>query len=68
MVAAGAYKIDVGPADALLGWHLLGTARMGDDPRRRCSTAGTAPTTSSNLYVVDGSCLVNSTGVNPACD
>ena len=33
--------------------------------RRRWSTAGTAPTTSPNLYVVDGSCFVTSSGVNP---
>ena len=40
------------------GWHLLGTARMGDDPATsvldRWNRAHDVP----NLYVVDGSCFV----------
>ena len=32
MDAAGAYKIDVDRLMRYSGWHLLGTARMGDDP------------------------------------
>ena len=47
------------------GWHLLGTARMGDDPKTsvldRWNRAHDVP----NLYVVDGSCFVTSAGVNP---
>jgi choline dehydrogenase-like flavoprotein len=47
------------------GWHLLGTARMGDDPATsvldRWNRAHDVP----NLYVVDGSCFVTSSGVNP---
>ena len=47
------------------GWHLLGTARMGDDPEAsvldRWNRAHDVP----NLYVVDGSCFVTSSGVNP---
>ena len=46
MEAAGAYKIEVDRLMRYSGWHLLGTARMGDDRRHRCWTAGTARTTS----------------------
>jgi choline dehydrogenase-like flavoprotein len=65
MEAAGAYKIDVDRLMRYSGWHLLGTARMGDDPQSsvvdRWNRAHDVP----NLYVVDGSCFVTSTGVNP---
>ena len=47
------------------GWHLMGTARMGADPRRsvvdpygRCHEV-------PNLYIVDGSVLVTGGAVNP---
>ena len=46
MEAAGAYKIEVDRLMRYSGWHLLGTARMGDDPRRPCWIAGTGRTTS----------------------
>ena len=47
------------------GWHLMGTARMGDDPRtcvvdRRCQVNGVP-----NLYVVDSSIFITSGAVNP---
>jgi choline dehydrogenase-like flavoprotein len=65
MQAAGAYKVDVDRLMRYSGWHLLGTTRMGDDPRTsvldRWNRAHDVP----NLYVVDGSCFVTSTGVNP---
>ena len=54
------------PADALLR---LAPAGHGADGRRPedvgASTAGTATHDVPNLYVVDGSCFVTSTGVNP---
>jgi choline dehydrogenase-like flavoprotein len=63
--AAGAYKIEVDRLMRYSGWHLLGTARMGDEPKTsvldRWNRAHDVP----NLYVVDGSCFVTSTGVNP---
>ncbi len=65
LVEAGAYKIEVDRLMRYSGWHLLGTARMGDDPKTsvldRWNRAHDVP----NLYVVDGSCFVTSTGVNP---
>jgi hypothetical protein len=65
LVTAGAYKIEVDRLMRYSGWHLLGTARMGDDPKTsvldRWNRAHDVP----NLYVVDGSCFVTSSGVNP---
>lgn len=65
LLEAGAYKVEVDRLMRYSGWHLLGTARMGDDPRTsvldRWNRAHDVP----NLYVVDGSCFVTSSGVNP---
>ena len=47
------------------GWHLLGTARMGDDPRTSVLDRWNRAHDVANLYVVDGSCFVTSSGVNP---
>jgi choline dehydrogenase-like flavoprotein len=48
------------------GWHLLGTARMGDDPETsvvdRFHRAHDVP----NLFIVDGSSMPTSGGVNPS--
>jgi choline dehydrogenase-like flavoprotein len=47
------------------GWHLLGTARMGEDPEAavvdRFNQAHDVP----NLFIVDGSSLPTGGGVNP---
>lgn len=65
LVEAGARSVEVDRLMRYSGWHLLGTARMGDDPKTsvldRWNRAHDVP----NLYVVDGSCFVTSTGVNP---
>jgi choline dehydrogenase-like flavoprotein len=62
---AGAHAIEVDRLMRYSGWHLLGTARMGDDPATsvvdRWNRAHDVP----NLYVADGSCFVTSGGVNP---
>ena len=47
------------------GWHLLGTARMGDDPATSVVDRGARPHDVDNLYVVDGSVFVTAGGVNP---
>ena len=47
------------------GWHLLGTARMGDDPKTSVVDKWNRAHDVPNLYVVDGSVFVTSTGVNP---
>jgi choline dehydrogenase-like flavoprotein len=65
LLEAGAHTIEVDRLMRYSGWHLLGTARMGDDPSTsvldRWNRAHDVP----NLYVVDGSCFVTSAGVNP---
>src|SRR5882762_9613634 len=45
--------------------HLLGTARMGDDPQRSVVNAWGRCHDVKNLFIVDGSILVTSGGVNP---
>ena len=63
--AAGATKVLVRIPVKQSGWHLLGTCRMGDDPKTsvvdRWGRAHDVP----NLFVVDGSLMVTSAAVNP---
>lgn len=63
--AAGASEVSVTNPLRPSGWHLLGTARMGDDPARsvvdRWGRAHDVP----NLFVVDGSVFTTSAAVNP---
>ena len=47
------------------GWHLLGTARMGNDPARSVVNAWGRCHDVKNLFIVDGSIFVTSGGVNP---
>lgn len=47
------------------GWHLLGTARMGTDPRRSVVNEWGRAHDVRNLFIVDGSVFVTSGGVNP---
>ena len=63
--AAGATEVLVNRIVRPAGWHLLGTARMGDDPN--CSVVdrwGCAHDV-RNLFIVDGSVFVTSAAVNP---
>ncbi|HEX5418204.1 MAG TPA: GMC family oxidoreductase [Chloroflexota bacterium] len=63
--AAGAHTVLITNPLRGSGWHLMGTARMGDDPARsvvdRWGRAHDVP----NLYIVDGSVFVTSAAVNP---
>ena len=64
--AAGA--VSVKPSSSPLryaGWHLLGTARMGDDPERSVVNGWGRSHDVRNLFIVDGSVFVTSGGVNP---
>jgi choline dehydrogenase-like flavoprotein len=47
------------------GWHNLGTARMGDDPKTSVVNAWGRAHDVRNLFVIDGSVFVTSGGVNP---
>jgi choline dehydrogenase-like flavoprotein len=46
-------------------WHLLGTARMGDDPGRSVTNRWHQAWDAPNLYIVDGSSLPSGGAVNP---
>jgi choline dehydrogenase-like flavoprotein len=65
LVAAGANETIPNTTAQKVGWHLLGTCRMGDDPARsvvdRWGRAHAVP----NLFLVDGSTFVTSAGTNP---
>ena len=65
LLEAGAHSIEVDRLMRYSGWHLLGTARMGDDPKTSVLDRWNRTHDVPNLYVVDGSCFVTSSGVNP---
>ena len=47
------------------GWHLLGTARMGDDPEASVVNGWGRSHDVKNLFIVDGSVFATAGGVNP---
>ena len=63
--AAGATNIGIESPILNGGWHLLGTARMGDDPERSVVNGWGRCHDVKNLFIVDGSIWVTSGGVNP---
>ena len=66
-VLAAAEAIDICVNSPILygGWHLLGTARMGEDPERSVVNGWGRSHDVKNLFIVDGSLFVTSGGVNP---
>lgn len=65
-LASGATEVrDVG-LSPILGWHLLGTARMGDDPAASVTDADHECHDVPGLFVADGSSLPTGGAVNPA--
>jgi choline dehydrogenase-like flavoprotein len=65
LLEAGARSIEVDRLMRYSGWHLLGTARMGDDPAASVVDRWNRTHDVPNLYIADGSTFVTSTGVNP---
>ena len=65
MEAAGAKKLLSSPLRRNAGWHLLGTARMGNNPDTsvvdRWGRAHDVP----NLFIIDGSVFVTGACINP---
>ena len=47
------------------GWHLMGTAKMGDNPKNSVTNRYGRLHDIKNIYVVDGSLFVTSGAVNP---
>jgi choline dehydrogenase-like flavoprotein len=65
MQAAGAVEITRSGLLQNAGWHLLGTARMGDNPETSVVNSWGRSHDVKNLFIVDGSIFVTSGGVNP---
>ncbi|WP_206530106.1 GMC family oxidoreductase [Nordella sp. HKS 07] len=66
LMAAGAYRtVRVSPAP-LTGWHLLGTARMGEDKRTSVTDARGRCHAVPNILVADGSLFPTVGAANPA--
>jgi choline dehydrogenase-like flavoprotein len=66
MKAAGSVReLGFGPV-RMSGWHLMGTARMGDDPKTSVVNKMGQCHDVKNLFIVDSSVFVTSGGVNPA--
>ena len=65
MTAAGARNISSNRNNLNSPGHLLGTARMGNDPERSVVNAWGRSHDVKNLFIVDGSIWVTSGGVNP---
>ena len=63
--AAGAKDIVTRSPLSYAGWHLMGTARMGADPKRSVVNEWGRAHDVRNLFIVDGSVFVTSGGVNP---
>ena len=62
--AAGAREIlDSGVVQP--AFHLMGTARMGSDPKKSVVSAWHQAHDVKHLYIVDGSSFVTSASVNP---
>ena len=65
MEAAGATKIFSSTLRRNAGWHLLGTARMGEDPETSVVDRWGRTHDVSNLFIIDGSIFTTSACVNP---
>jgi choline dehydrogenase-like flavoprotein len=65
MEAAGARETTETPLMRDSGWHLMGTCRMGSDPRHSVVDQWCRSHDIPNLYILDGSTFVTSSGVNP---
>lgn len=65
MREAGAYETIVAPIVRETGWHLLGTACMGHDPKTSVVDGWGRSHDTANLFIMDGSTLPTSGCVNP---
>lgn len=65
LIAAGAVETVVAPLVRSSGWHLMGTAVMGDDPANSVTDRYGTTHDVKNLHIFDSSTWVTSGGVNP---
>ena len=63
--AAGAHTVTANPLLRPAGWHLLGTAHMGEDPENSVVSRSGRAHDVENLYIIDGSVFVTAGAVNP---
>jgi choline dehydrogenase-like flavoprotein len=63
--AAGATRIQTAGPVRMAGWHLLGTARMGNDPGTSVVNPFGRCHDVRNLFIIDGSIFVTAAAVNP---
>jgi choline dehydrogenase-like flavoprotein len=63
--AAGAVETKVVDWMPAVGWHMLGTARCGDDPATSVVDGYGRAHDVPNLFILDGSVFVTSSAVNP---
>lgn len=63
--AAGAVSTEVVDMGRDSGWHMTGTARMGNDPTTSVVDEFCRAHDVPNMYIMDGSVFVTSSGVNP---
>ncbi len=62
---AGAVEVLATRLLKVAGWHLMGTARMGDDPKSSVVNKWGQAHDADNIFVVDGSAFVTCAAVNP---
>jgi choline dehydrogenase-like flavoprotein len=65
LAAAGAKTTVVEAPLRVAGWHLMGTARMGTDPRTSVVNPWGRCHDPKNLFIIDGSIFVTAAAVNP---
>ena len=63
--AAGAHATERTSLLRSAGWHLMGTARMGDDPAESVVDKWGQAHDTDNVFIVDGSLFVTGAAVNP---
>jgi len=63
--AAGATYVTPTLTSGLSSGHIMGTARMGNDPERSVANAWGRSHDVKNLFIADSSLFVTSAGVNP---
>ena len=66
LIEAGASKIYAYGPVRNTGWHIMGTTRMGNDPKSSVVDKNGKAHDVDGLYIVDSSCFVTSSCVNPA--
>jgi choline dehydrogenase-like flavoprotein len=65
LIAAGAYSTKAFGPVRETGWHLMGTARMGEDPSTSVTDKWGEVHDCKNLFIADSSVFVTSSSVNP---